>query len=616
MANAFWTRTKVIAVLVILLGGGIAAVGVWASLPRPASHPQLTSPQRDCGQLQQFSSEAELRAHLQAAPPGIPWMTGDVLALGAGGSARSGTSYSGTNVQVAGVDEADVVKTDGAYIYTVTSNYSRVPGEVSVAIVRAYPPASAAVVSEIPVESGYVHGLFVSGDRLAVIEGGWSILPLMPGPGRYPYWRGDTRVLVYDVSDRAAPALVRNVTVTGSYIGARMIGDEAYVVVQDYLYLGDAGLVMPTVWTDGAARNLTYADVRYFNDSGGSNVETSVLALNLTSTDPPTVESFLTRGGYQLYMSAENLYISGIEWDYGPDRRVWSETSTVHKVAVSGADVRYLCSVRVPGTILNQFSMDEHDGYLRVATTLGQWTPEGRDTSAAVFVFDAALNPTGNLTGLAPGERVFAARFLGDRAYLVTFRQVDPLFVLDVSDPTAPRVLGYLKIPGVSDYLHPYDATHLIGVGQESTDGGRLQGVKLSLFDVADVEHPAEAARYVIGAAGGPVEEWAYSEALYDHKAFLFIPARDLVVIPISIWSWDGTNSTGSQGAYVLSVTPQAGFTLRATITHGDPGVEKGRGDDQVRRSLYIGDYLYTVSNGLVLANHLDTFAEAARVPL
>src|SRR5207247_4143430 len=139
------------------------------------------------------------------------------------------------------------------------------------------------------------------------------------------------------------------------------------------------------------------------------------------------------------------------------------------------------------GTILNQYSMDEAGGYLRVATTLGQWTPEGSRTSAAVYVFDDLLNPVGSLTGLAEGERIFAARFLGDRAYLVTFRRVDPLFVMDVSDPRAPRVLGELKMPGVSDYIHPYDETHLIGVGMDDPSGtGRLHGLQFSLSDVAD----------------------------------------------------------------------------------------------------------------------------------
>ncbi len=610
MPSAFWTRTKVIAVVVLLLGIGVAAVGVYVTVNLPVTHPQqLASPERDCGELQSFSSQAQLASYLQSSAPQIPYLTGSPTALGAdSGGAREGTAFSGTNNQVAGVDEADIVKTDGTYIYAATTNYTT--GNSSVAVVRASP---AALVSEIPVR-GWIQGLFVSGDRLAVLAGGWSDIRMLPGgPSGYPYWRGDTQVLVYDLTDPAAPALARNVTVTGSYIGARMIGDNVYVVVEDTLYYSDPAVVMPQVWTDGTLRTMTFADIRYFNDTGGSNVDTTVLAFNITASDPPVAESFLTRGGYQLYVSSENLYIAGIQWDTGPDQRVWAESTTIHKVAISGLDVHYLCSVRVPGTVLNQFSMDEDNGYLRVATTLGQWTTEGTATSAGVYVFDSDLRPVGKVQGIAPGERIFAARFLGDRAYLVTYRQIDPLFVLDVSDPAAPTVLGFLEVAGVTQYIHPYDTTHLIGVGMDSPAPGMLDGVKLSLFDVADVAHPSEVAKYTVG--GGP-GNWSSSEALSDHKAFLFNESRNLLVIPITLWRTDGPIQTSWDGAYVLSVTPQGGFVLEGTITHEDFGAPEFRGLGQVRRALTIGDVLYTVSNGLVLGNRIDTLAEVARVPL
>ena len=612
------SRWKVIVLVVVMAAAGIAAValtrGPSSGVPR-----QLTIPERDCGLLDHFASLDALRAHLQASPSGWPWIYGDVRMLGttpAAAGEAGPAAYSGTNNQVPGVDEADVVKTDGAYIYTTTWNASTYSTEV--AIVRAYPPESAALVARIPVDS-WVQGLFVDGDRLAVISGGGFAYLLaggpVPGPG---FYRPQTRFLTYDVSVPSAPLLVQNVSVSGSYVGARLIGDIAYLVVQDYLYLMDNGtsVVLPTIWTDGSARDLTSADIGYFSDSDGSSVDTIVLSVNLKTADGPTFESFLTRGVYQLYVSPTNLYIAGVEWESTPDRRVVAETSTVHKIAVDDGHVHYVCSARIPGTILNQFSMDEADGYLRVATTVGQWSPEGQETSAAVYTFDSLLNPIGNLAGLAAGERVFAARFIGDRAYLVTFRRVDPLFVLDVSDPRAPRVLGYLKIPGVSEYLHPYDATHLIGVGQADPSGtGRLHGLKLSLFDVADVEHPAEVASFAIGTGEN---EWAWSEALYDHKAFLFVPDRRLLAIPIALTEWTDTSYRYWQGAYVFEVSPQAfeGFALRGTISHSDSPDGRDFSRFQVARSLYIGDVLYTVSAGLVLGSSMDTFAEVARVLL
>jgi len=605
----------VLALVLVLAIAGFAAVGLWRGLPSSSVPRQLTIPERDCGLLQHFASLDDLKAHLNASPYGWPWMYGDARLLGAGDVSTAGTAYSGTNNQVAGVDEADIVKTDGTYVYAATWNAKTYGSEV--AIVRAYPAETAALVSTIPVDAP-VQGLFVDGPRLAVISGSWSAY-LLGGAMPVPYfYRSETRVLVYDLADPASPDLVRNVTVTGSYLNARLIGDVATLVVQDYLYLMDNGTtdVLPTVWTDGVPRDLTYADIGYFADSDGSNVDTIVLSVDLASDAAPAFESFLTRGVYQMYVSPSSLYVAGVEWESNPDRTFVAESSTVHKVAIADGAVHYVCSVKVPGTILNQFSMDERDGDLRVATTLGQWTDQGMATSAAVYVFDDLLNPIGRLTGLAAGERIFAARFLGDRAYLVTFRRVDPLFVLDVSDPRDPRVLGELKMPGVSEYLHPYDATHLIGVGMDDPSGtGRLHGLKLSLYDVADVAHPAELSSFSIGTADG---EWAWSEALYDPHAFLFAPELNLLSIPVTLSQWGGNAYTYWQGAYVFDVSPQAfeGFALRGTISHADKAGALDYWSYQVRRSLYIGDVLYTVSNRLLLGNALDTLAEVARVPL
>ena len=604
------SRVKILVLAIVIVSAGLAAVALTRA-PSGGVPRQLTIPERDCGLLDHFASLEALKAHLRASPYGWPWMYGDVGLLSGGSDSRTGTTYTGTNNQVDGVDEADIVKTDGAYIYTATWNASRFGNEV--AIVRAYPADAAGLVARIPVDS-WVQGLFVDGNRLAVIaDGGFTYM--LGGLRPVMWYRAQTRVLVYDLSTPESPALVRNVSVSGSYVGARLIGDVAYLVVQDYLFLEENGttVVLPTIWTDGVPRDLTYADIGYFQDSEGSSADVTVLSVDLATDRPPAFESFLTRGVYQLYMSAANVYLSGVEWESDPGRTVVAESSTVHKVSVESGDVRYVCSVRVPGSILNQYSMDESDGNLRVATTLGQWTPEGGSTSAAVYTFDSLLHPLGNLAGLAAGERVYAARFLGSRAYLVTFRRVDPLFVLDVSDPRAPRVLGFLKIPGVSDYLHPVDGTHVLGLGRADPAGtGRLSGIKLSLFDVADVEHPTEAASYTISA--GP-NGWAWSEAQYDHKAFLFAPDRGLVVIPVSISTWDESSSAYWQGAYAIGVGLQ-GFELRDTITHTDSPGSADTWRFQVRRSLTIEGVLYTVSGGLVLGTSMDTWSEVARVPL
>lgn len=596
-------RKRVIQVALVLALVATIVIPVLLAGHTTLSPPkQPTAPQRDCGLLSRFASEAELIEHLKKTQYPGPWiLQGNLLE---GPATARDADFSGTNVQVQGVDEADIVKTDGTNVYASVWGMNG----THTSVVRAYPPADAALLARIPSE-GWGAQLFVSGDRLVVIEGGPSYVILAGAP--WGWWAPTTSVLVYDISDPAAPVLAKNVTVSGWYAGSRMIGDVVYLVASAYLWLGENDtLALPAIWTDGVAHPLTYGDLGHFADSDGSHVATVIVAVDIATAAAPDFESFLTNGAGQIYASLDDLYLAGASWVYVDDRVV-VETSTIHKVAIGG-DVGYVCSVVVPGTILNQFSMDERDGYLRVATTLGQWTPEGRDTHAGVFVFDDLLRPTGQVSGLADGERIFAVRFLGDRAYLVTYRQVDPLFVLDVSDPSAPRVLGYLKVPGVSDYLHPYGDHFLIGLGRDDPGGtGRLEGVKLSLFDVADVEHPREVDTYVI--AGGE-DSWAHSEALYDHHAFLFVPGRDLVVFPVVTYRWDPDSSYDDawSGAYAVAVS-SAGFALHGTVTHSTSSDYWSEG---VRRALYIGDYLYTVSNGFVVASELDTLAEVARVSL
>ncbi|MCX6771916.1 MAG: beta-propeller domain-containing protein [Candidatus Micrarchaeota archaeon] len=300
------------------------------------------------------------------------------------------------------------------------------------------------------------------------------------------------------------------------------------------------------------------------------------------------------------------------------------ETTEAYKFALDGA-FTYGGAARVPGHVLNQFSMDEYNGYFRIATTSGQaWSGEN-PSSNNVYVIDAGMKVAGKLEGLAQGESIYSARFMGNRAYLVTFKKIDPLFVIDLSNPASPQVLGKLKIPGYSDYLHPYDETHLIGLGKdaaaaegENRDFAWYQGVKLSLFDVSDVAHPKEVASYEIGDRGTD------SYALSDHKAFLFSKEKNLLAIPVLLARIDPLKYPNGvepstygdyvfQGEYVFNVSLEKGFVLRGTVSHADPeGFAKsgeyywGSGTS-VKRALYMDGTLYTVSDTYVKANNLST---------
>jgi len=533
----------------------------------------------------------------------------DALAPAAGDS-----DYSATNIQVAGVDEADIVKTDGEYIYLVSGNKT--------IIVKAYPPEQARIVSEIELE-GTIIGIFVNGDRLVLFE---QEMPYYLYYDDVPaveesyagYISPTMSIRVYDVSDRADPQLQREISSDGQYISSRMIGDYVYVVTNEPVYEEEGEVNLPKIHCGGNETEIPATDICYSNVSDYYYMYTTIMAINTQNDEQePTYETILLGASSTLYVSVNNIYLTFPVW--GTDilgREVWdSPRTSIHRIHIEGDEIEYVASGEVPGMVLNQFSMDEYDGYFRVATTT--W---GETTGNHVYILEMGLNIVGSVEDLAPGETIYSARFMGEKGYLVTFKQVDPLFVIDLSDPSHPRELGYLKVTGYSDYLHPYDETHLIGIGKETTDAGEFawyQGVKISLFDVSDVSNPQEIDKLEIGDRGSD------SPVLWDHKAFLFDKSRNLMVMPILEAKVDVTQypegvpawTSGDpvwQGAYVFDISIDDGLQIRGRITHIDDLTELEEGyyyyysPFAVERSLYIYDVLYTISQAKIKMNNLD----------
>jgi uncharacterized secreted protein with C-terminal beta-propeller domain len=605
-------------------------------------------------------------------------------------AAEAPSDYSGTNVQVQGVDEADVVKTDGRFLYVLTGG--------KVAIVRAHPPEQARVVSELACEGRPLEA-FVNGDRLVVFAAG-------PQEGR-------TAIRVYDVGDRSAPVLKRDLGVRGSYVTSRMIDDYVYVILSLPLEAGpgEEKIALPEWSVDGQVRVVSPTRIHYFAFPDHSYRYTTILALNVRDdAAAPTEKTFLTGVSQHLYASRQHVYLTGPrtpdltpllrgfldrlaelvpeelrkevkrirDAEVGGGRKLlevgalledylatldpqaaadlagriealraeWhrelarqGDRTVIHKLGVAGADIEYLGQGEVPGRLLNQFSMDEYGGHFRIATTTeGFLFPERPATRNNIFVLDENLQVVGKLTGLALSERIYAARFVGERAYLVTFRRVDPLFVIDLHDPRQPRVLGELKIPGYSDYLHPYDDNHLIGIGREVTEAPgpeqqgpftvpppvRDLGIKIALFDVSDPAAPREMAKYVLE---NPL---SYSPALQDHRAVLFSREKNLLVIPVSlhppfhIMAVPGKVAPEGrwEGAYVFDISLAEGIRLKGRIAHygesawGPANVPARDSSYPVRRTLYIEDTLYTVSESLVKMHRLSDLREAGYVSL
>lgn len=538
-------------------------------------------------------------------------------------SINRAAEYSTTNIQVAGVDEADFVKNDGKYIYIISGP--------TLVIVDAYPAREAKIVSKTPIKGQPVE-MFVKGNRLVLFSTLQEEVLVKPEKSLspVPYWHQVTRVNIYSITDRSNPILLYNTTISGTYYDARMIGNYIYLVSSEgATWYADEPVVPSIRLADG---RIIHPDIYYFDIPEPYYVYHTISSFDITGDGDVEAESFLLGQTTTLYVSANNLYMAYqktapiYRWIEGApvpltlsEKEVQQRDRTIiHKFGISKGEVKYLGMGEVSGHLLNQFSMDEYNKNLRVATTVEGWTPTKSFQFNNVYVLDESMKTIGELEYIAPDERIYATRFIGDRLYMVTFKRIDPFFVIDLSDPLNPGILGKLKLPGFSDYLHPYDQNHIIGIGKETEEnqwgGVSIAGLKLALFDVSDVNNPKLIDKVEIGEAGTD------SEALNDHKAFLFdknknvlvIPVREIKKILLSSGKYPAYTQKIYQGAYVFAVSPEQGFTLRGTVTHNSDAESYyyWGSPEAVRRSLYMDDVLYTISSQVIVMSNLNNIDE------
>jgi uncharacterized secreted protein with C-terminal beta-propeller domain len=599
-----------------------------------------------------------------------------------GDSSSSPSSYSTTNVQERGVDEADLVKTDGDYVYVLEGD--------TLSIVRSWPAESAELLSQIEIkpigDDGYnSEKMFLSGDRILVYTSEWG-----ESKGG---WTNKTGITIIDVSDRKTPKVTERKLIDGRLVSARMIGADVYTVLNNTISVPESvysdismmdwsifesaydlpwdastmsrltararlkSLLRPLVEAsvsavgaqsflptltheDGSTeRLLGCTDILHSKDVTEPGL-TTVAHVNLDA-DTIKVSADATgvmAGGTTVYASPENLYVAQSSYGWWDGITDMSRETRIHRLALDGANSRYEATGVVEGFLHNQFSMSEREGLLRVATTYEDWswgtTTEDRRSGNNVFILDAEqaqMGVIGALTGLAPGERIYATRFQGDRAYMVTFVQVDPLFTIDLSRPTEPKAVGELKIPGYSAYLHPIGKDHVLGVGMAGDWDGGLSGIAISLFDVTDFADPQQQDQLTLECEGSS------SEALWDHHAILVY--GDTVAIPTYGYSWsdmtsDESDMTSDEGYYrptsgllVATIDTRSGLSERGFVSHR-PLVEAiycpEEGEDctdtsftpQLRRSLVIEDYLFSISDlGLMVSSMADPEVPVATVP-
>jgi len=559
------------------------------------------------------------------------------------GSASASNDYSPTNIQVEGVDESDTIKTDGKYIYTIVTTptgdenyYNR--STDSIVIIKATPADQMKEVGRIVLdkESLSTQGMFLSGKYLVLLFKSSSY-----GIYDNSFVSGSSGSLTvakfYDVSNPAKPQLARTLVFDGSLIDSRLSQGNLYLVMnypQRNYFIYDSK-------TDAYRLSVTSSLPRYYDGKGKTEVDDKKLAVKDLTTcanvhyfdkadtwdylviaaipvnTTGKVNSYVALGSAdQIYMSLNNLFVidSRNQWNWYTGR----ESTDLYKFSLKNGKVEITASQNVPGTPLNQFSLDENSkGYLRLFTTQSRSWSGGSGLKNNLYVLDSDLNRVGWYEGFGEGERIYSARFMGDRAYVVTYQQTDPLFVFDVSSPRTPKLAGELVLPGFSTYLHPYDNTHLIGIGYNtnvSTDTPwftRNEGLKIGLFDVADPNSPIEIGRRVLGSYG------TFSQALYDHHAFLFSRAKNLLAFPITTTELPVTSTTSTSdwvepklsfdGLYAFGVSLDTGFSLRGAVTHQTTTDLNNYSSmfefNSINRSLYIGNYLYAIS-GYTLTSH------------
>ena len=567
------------------------------------------------------------------------------LAKAVTGGEATAIKYSKTNVQVQGVDEPDIVKTDGEYIYLASKD--------KLYIVKAYDPHEAKIVHVLELNDSYINGVFINDDRLIIIATPTTVgaklyvktatIPTVPVVTPMPMRviapiPQNTTVYVYDISDRANPKQLLNITVTGRYVTARMLGKYVYIIINAPLIENKGYIYLPAI----NGKPVDPREIMYF-EKDYNYAFTIILAIDLETLEN-SKNIFLLGTSSHVYMSIRNLYILSRKWievseladkyidiikEILPEDvkikviNIWndkelrlrrkimeitetlsdwfnklprsdkekymikimnayrtiaitrpSENTVIYRFSLDGLNVTARAKGSVPGRVLDQFSMDEYGEYFRIATT-SNTVKDGRIVTVNnVYVLDMNLTIVGKLEGLAPGERIYAARYLGNVMYLVTFRRIDPLYGIDLSDPKNPRVLGYLKIPGFSEYLHPYKDKYLIGIGREATETGRIKGIKIALFDISNITNIKELSGIEIGSPR------TWSPILRDHKAFMINTKEGYFAVPVQ---------GDINGVYIIDITDKGELKIRGLIPHHHP-----------LRTIYIGEYIYTISTEVI----------------
>lgn len=552
-----------------------------------------------------------------------------ILAAPEQATTNGAPQYSTTNTQVQGVDEADLVKTDGKYIYSIS--------ERKLIITEATPATNMKITATLFEDEKVTPTEMMIDDKyLTVMCNNNVYYPYaadfktsMIAPD---YMSNTSSVYVFDISDKNNVTKVKTVEIDGGYLTSRKVDNSVYVITNKYVWNNQNEDIRPVYSIDGTKKIVDYNEICYFPGTSYTGY-TMIGIIDLSNLSKEVkVNTYLT-SAQNVYMSLDNLYITAINGYENTPFMIngdYTTTTSIYKFNINNSNTDFIARAELKGTTLNQFSMDEYKGYLRVTLN------NNEDNS--LYVLDGKMNIVGKIAGIAKGEKIYSTRFIKDRAYLVTFKTVDPLFVIDLKNPANPNILGELKIPGYSSYLHEYDENHIIGIGQDTTEvydkdaAGNIintryviNGMKMAIFDVTDVNKPIQQFSTKLG------DRSTYSDVLYNHKAFLFSKDKNLLAIPVDIYKDNVSIQTNLsrdegisysqsnhfQGLLVYNIDLEKGFTEKGRITHYDSEKVESKYPyyeynylNNIKRGLFIGDTLYTVSENKIKANDLNTLKD------
>ena len=557
----------------------------------------------------------------------------------------STNDYSKTNIQVENVDEADITKTDGSYIYSLSDN--------NVIISDVRDPNDVKLASKINVPTGAPEDLLLYNNKLVVISSEGN------------YYKQNTIVYVYNIDNKEQPYSIKSYTLYEPYYTTRCIGNMLYVISSGTLRKENSEIA--TYYKeDYDQKDIGLNNIKYLKDIK-TNTQTLISSVDLNNLEQNiNVQSYLIDID-NAYISENSIYLADTSYEYskknkkmdppiytlftlkgvfGPasyvEKRDYSYSSSnytktnIYKFDITNGKIEYSAKTKLDGQIINQFSLDEFNNNLRVAIH--------NNDGSKVVVLDCNLNKLGETSSLAKGEKMYSSRFIGNKAYLVTYQTVDPLYVIDLSNPNNPKVLGELKIPGYSTYLHPYDETHLIGIGMETKEAvnrnvqdkvtsttARIVGMKIALFDVSNLQNPIQISSTVIG------DSRTTSAILTNHKALLFSKEKELIAIHVHNYAEDfeindSTDTSTlinsytnynkkyiSEGYLVYKINLTDGFKQKGTITHKTSTSNTGYyyySKSRLLRGMYINNNIFTVSEDELKVNSLEDLKEISKLNL